>query len=155
MYGLRSCTRAYHLPNFPTGLAFIISRNPRLRTGVVVAPAAAAAVAAGVVFGSWGRVEAFEWCECGGFVGGVFLSAGVFPVEWLELCRRCGRVRRNTWGWDLGVIGRRRVEVEGEVEALVKRPFRRRVMSKTTSSYLQRIVESRSKKKKIVRIGKQ
>lgn len=65
MYGLRSCTRAYHLPNFPTGLAFITSRNPRVRTGAVVAPAAAeaaaAAVAAGVVSGSLGGVEAVEW----------------------------------------------------------------------------------------------
>lgn len=138
MYGLRSCTRAYHLPNFPTGPAFITSRNPRLRTGAVVAPAAAAAVAAGVVSGSLGGVDAVEWCECDWFVDVVFLSAGVFPVEESELYRRCGRGRRNTWGWDLGVIGRRKVEVEGEVGALDKRPFRRRVMSKMTSSYVQK-----------------
>jgi hypothetical protein len=36
---------------FPTGPAFITSRNPRLRTGVVVAPAAAVA---GVVSGRAG-----------------------------------------------------------------------------------------------------
>lgn len=79
----------------------------------------------------------------------VFLSAGVFPVEESELYRRCGRGRRNSWGWDLGVIGRRKVEVEGEVEgevgALDKRPLRRRVMSKMTSRVMyKRIVESRS-----------
>lgn len=68
----------------------------------------------------------------------VFLSAGVFPLEESELYRRCGRGRRNTWGWDLGVIGRRKVEVEGEVGALDKRPFRRRVISKMTSSYVQK-----------------
>lgn len=141
VYGLRACTRAYHLPNFPTGPAFITSRNPRIRAGVVAAPAAAAAVAAEVVLGSWGGVEAVEWCECGGVSRVVFLSAGAFPVgwpvEWLELCRRCGRVRRNTWGSNLGVIGRRRVEFEGEIEALNKGPFRRRAISNATSRYLQ------------------
>lgn len=104
---------------------------------MVVAPAAAVA---GVVSGSRGGGEVVEWCECDGCAGVVFLSPDVFPVEESELYRRCGRAWRNTWGWDLGVIGRQSVEVEDE--ALDKRPFRRGVMSKTTSIiYKMRIVQ--------------
>lgn len=59
-YGFRACTSEYHRPSCPRRLAFIASRTPRDRvavavTGVVAAPAAAAAV-----FGDEGEDGVFD-----------------------------------------------------------------------------------------------